>query len=166
MCIVASLVRSVLIPNPDLQPHNILVGIDDSTRLSRYEQDEAEDPAPRKTLHDRTIYLSRAMPFTKGPPVISDLSEARFSNAEHKDLIMPPPYRAPEVILGMPWTRTVDIWGLAMVVSVWAMERLSAVSRVSILTMRARCGIFSRANCYSRRRAKTAPILRGITLRD
>ena len=59
------------------------------------------------------------MPLTKGPPLLSDLSEARCGDVEHTDLIMPDVYRSPEVVLSMEWSYPVDIWGFAMVVSLY-----------------------------------------------
>ncbi|PGH28266.1 serine/threonine protein kinase [Polytolypa hystricis UAMH7299] len=70
---------------------------------------------PRKVVADRTIYLSRPLPFTFGPPVLCDLGEARLGYEEYQDDIMPDVYRAPEVILGMKWGYKVDIWNVAMV---------------------------------------------------
>lgn len=57
------------------------------------------------------------MPLTKGKPSITDLSEARFGDSKHTDRIMPNVYRAPEVILGVPWSHPIDVWGFGMVVS-------------------------------------------------
>ena len=102
---------------PDLQPSNLLLGVLDQTVFAKYEQQQIRDPVPRKELPDRTIYTSRSVPLTKGRPAISDLSEARFGDAEHSDLIMPNVYRAPEVILDVPWSYPVDRWAFAMVVS-------------------------------------------------
>ena len=93
------------------------MGIDDESVLSKFEEDETKDPFPRKELSDRTIYMSRPMRFSRGLPAITDLSEARLGSVEHVDDIMPDVYRAPEVILGMPWSYPVDIWALGMVVS-------------------------------------------------
>lgn len=87
--------------------------------LAKFEKENAKHPLPQKHLGDRTIYVSSRMPFTKEPPSISDLSEARFGDVEHRDLIMPDVYRAPEVVLGMKWSYPVDIWGFAMIVSLW-----------------------------------------------
>jgi hypothetical protein len=70
----------------------------------------------RKELGSRTIYESRRMPFSDGEPELSDLSEARFGHHEHADVAMPDVYRAPEIVLGMPWSYPVDLWGLAMTV--------------------------------------------------
>ena len=95
----------------------MLLGIHDDSVLAKFEQYETENPCPRKELDGRTVYLSRPMPLTKGEPSITDLSEARFGEFKHTDRIMPNVYRAPEVILGVPWSYPVDVWGFAMVVS-------------------------------------------------
>ncbi|KAL5339932.1 kinase-like protein [Aspergillus crustosus] len=99
----------------DVQPRNILLGIDDESIVTGMEEDEIHDPAPRKQLHDRTIYATRAMPLTSGEPILSDLGEARIAEGKQTGLIMPSLYRAPEVILGMPWDSKVDIWAVGQV---------------------------------------------------
>ncbi|KZF26692.1 protein kinase [Xylona heveae TC161] len=106
--------KEVRVIHTDLQPSNMLLGIHDDSVLVKFEQYETENPCPRKELGDRTIYLSRPMPLTKGEPSITDLSEARFGDLKHTDRVMPNVYRAPEVILGMPWSYPVDIWGFGM----------------------------------------------------
>ncbi|KAF2720415.1 kinase-like protein [Polychaeton citri CBS 116435] len=93
----------------------MLLGIHDYSVLAKFEQYEIENPCPRKVLGDHTIYLSRPMLLTKGGPSITDLSEARFGDSKHTDWIMPNVYHAPEVILGLPWSYPVDIWGFGMV---------------------------------------------------
>ncbi|THC99191.1 hypothetical protein EYZ11_001366 [Aspergillus tanneri] len=60
----------------DIQPNNILLGIDDESILAEMEEDEISNPAPRKQLCDRTIYATRAMPLTSGEPILADLGEA------------------------------------------------------------------------------------------
>ncbi|KAI7549012.1 kinase-like protein [Hortaea werneckii] len=93
----------------------MLLGIHDYSVLAKFERYEIENPCPRKELDDRTIYLSRPMPLSKGEPCITDLSEGRFGGQVHTDRVMPNVYRAPEVILGLPWGYEVDVWGFAMV---------------------------------------------------
>lgn len=83
----------------------------------QYEQNELDNPTPRKSLDGRTIYLSRPLPLSFGPPVLCDFGEAWFGKRVHRDDIMPDVYRAPEGILGMKWSYSVDIWNVAMVVS-------------------------------------------------
>ena len=107
-----------MIIKKDLQPNNLLMGVDDESIFSDYEKEELEHPVPRKIIigDDRIIYLSRPLSLTFGPPVLCDLGEARLGDEEHDDDIMPDVYRAPEVILGMKWSYQVDIWSVAMVV--------------------------------------------------
>lgn len=99
----------------DLQPNNILVGVNDESVLSILEQDELSSPSPRKLDKDRVIYLSRPMFLIKGEPLLSDLGEACLGE-RYKGIIMPSLYRAPEVILGLEWNNKVDIWGLGQTV--------------------------------------------------
>ena len=86
--------------------------------LSHFEETEAHEPSPRKVDGDCIIYLSREIGLVEnqGPPVLCDFGEARL--AEHGNMadIMPFQYRAPEVILGVPWDNKVDIWSVAVLV--------------------------------------------------
>ncbi|KAB8213320.1 kinase-like domain-containing protein [Aspergillus novoparasiticus] len=100
----------------DLQPSNILLGIKDNSILSKFEEAEFEAPVPRKTLEDRTVYLSRRLPLSYGTPVLCDLGEARLGTDQQKGDIMPDIYRAPEVILDISWDYKVDIWNVGMVI--------------------------------------------------
>ena len=95
----------------------MLQSIQDDSILSQIEQGEIERPIARKVLSDRTIYNSRPMPFSAGPPVLCDLGEARVGNTKHRGDIMPGIYRAPEVVLGMDWDSKVDIWAVGVMVS-------------------------------------------------
>lgn len=107
----------------DLSPNNILVGALDDATLSQIEKDEQESPSGRKELSDRTIYMSKKLPFTAGDPVISDLGSSRFGQETYIDDIMPGIYRAPEVILEMEWSCKVDMWSIGvMVIRFWPLS--------------------------------------------
>ncbi|RAL04888.1 kinase-like protein [Aspergillus ibericus CBS 121593] len=82
----------------DISPNNILQGIEDTSILSRMEQDEVIRPITRKILADRIIYYSRPMPLCTGSPVLSDLGKARLGVGKHSGNIMPGIYHAPESI--------------------------------------------------------------------
>lgn len=71
---------------------------------------------PRKTLKDRTVYVSRPLPVSYGTPVLCDLGEARIGTDTQDGDIMPDIYRAPEVILCINWDYKLDIWNVGMVV--------------------------------------------------
>lgn len=102
----------------DIQPKNILLGVLDDSAFARFERDELDNPVPRKKLPSHTVYVSRPMPLTKGAPLLCDLSEARLDDPQNVDRVMPDVYRAPEVVLGMPWSYPIDAWGFAMTVSI------------------------------------------------
>ncbi|KAF7169144.1 hypothetical protein CNMCM5623_001931 [Aspergillus felis] len=89
---------------------------EDQSILSKFETAELEAPVPRKTLEDRTIYISRSLPISYGTPVLCDLGEARLGTDQQQGDIMPDIYRAPEVILDMTWNYKVDIWNVGMVI--------------------------------------------------
>ena len=58
------------------------------------------------------------MPKKQGRPILCDFGEARFGKETYTDDIQPYIYRAPEIILGIPWTYSVDIWNVGVLVSV------------------------------------------------
>lgn len=104
----------------DISEGNILFRLDDTTVLEAFEEEEWTNPSPRKVDGDRVIYLSRNMDMTDrnyGPPTLCDFGEARFGSTTYTDLIQPDQYRAPEVILGIPWDEKVDIWSVGVMVS-------------------------------------------------
>ncbi|KAI5193501.1 hypothetical protein E4T38_09947 [Aureobasidium subglaciale] len=108
----------------------IHTGIEDSSVFDKFAEMAITNPAPRKELSDRIVYVSQPMPLTKGLPSLTDLSEARFGNSLHTGLIMPNVYRAPEVILEMEWSYPVDIWSFGM--TLWDLfqpERLFSAKR-------------------------------------
>ncbi|GLA47758.1 hypothetical protein AnigIFM63604_002567 [Aspergillus niger] len=80
---------------------------------------EVEAPVPRKSLSDRTIYVSRPLPISFGTPVLCDLGEGRLGSDNQQGDIMPDIYRAPEVMLSMNWDKKVDIWNVGMVPKIW-----------------------------------------------
>ncbi|PGH01136.1 hypothetical protein AJ79_08007 [Helicocarpus griseus UAMH5409] len=99
---------------------NFLLGVDDPALFFSFEDAEHTQPAPRKILEDRTIYVSRRMYATDGLPFLCDLGQARFPEeiGNRGAYIMPDVYRAPEITMHMKWDCSVDVWNIAMVVCV------------------------------------------------
>lgn len=62
-------------------------------------------------MDERTSYMSRdlRMPNDLGTPVLCDLCSAIVGDQYYSEFIQPNIYRAPEVILGVPWAYSVDI---------------------------------------------------------
>ncbi|KAJ5485322.1 hypothetical protein N7539_005310 [Penicillium diatomitis] len=94
-----------------------MLGIDDVSILSDFEEEEKSNPSPRKITGDRVIYSSRSLRRTKqhGRPVLCDFGQARFGSSQYSGDIQPYIYRAPEVLLRMSWDRKVDIWNVGVV---------------------------------------------------
>ncbi|KAJ5595509.1 uncharacterized protein N7459_001717 [Penicillium hispanicum] len=120
----------------DIQLKNLLLPTPPSQILSDFEASEISRPTARKSLEDRTIYITSRFPMGDGGlPLLSDFGEARFADEELKGNIMPDYYRAPEVILKSNWDSKVDIWSVAMVA--W-----DIVSHHTIIKGDSRDGIF------------------------
>ncbi|KAJ6017279.1 hypothetical protein N7451_000658 [Penicillium sp. IBT 35674x] len=94
-----------------------MFGIADDSVFRDFEEAELQDPCPRKELDGRTIYTSCAlrMPKELGAPILCDFGSAVLSDEKHLEDIQPDIYRAPEVILEVPWTYSVDIWNVGCV---------------------------------------------------
>jgi serine/threonine protein kinase len=109
------------VAHTDIKEANMLLGADESV-FRKFEQEELEDPCPRKELDEGTVYLSRKLntPRDFGAPVLCDLGSAvpLDDGAEHREDIQPNIYRAPEVILDIPWTYSADIWNVGCMVSI------------------------------------------------
>lgn len=89
-------------------------------------------PSPRKLVGDRAIYVSRELgaPKEHGGPMLCDFGEARHGRESYDNDIQPYTYRAPEVILDVPWNSQVDIWSVAVMVSSLCIGQCQAVLRV------------------------------------
>ncbi|PYH66875.1 CDK4/6 [Aspergillus vadensis CBS 113365] len=97
------------IVHTDIQEKNIMMGIEDSSILSHFEEEEKSNPSPRKVAGDREIYTSRKLRKTKqhGRPTLCDFGQARFGSSSYSGDIQPYIYRAPE-------NEKVDIWNVGV----------------------------------------------------
>jgi serine/threonine-protein kinase SRPK3 len=99
---------------------NIHLRIEDKSILPFFENAEMTKPSARKSNGPYTVYDSKGLLWTEnhGLPVLCDFGEARFGQQSYADYyIQPHPYRAPEVILKIPWSYEVDIWNVGAIVS-------------------------------------------------
>ncbi|KAB8244454.1 kinase-like protein [Aspergillus flavus] len=79
-------------------------------------EEEKSSPSSRKVVGDRMIYASRKLRKTKqhGRPTLCDFGQARRGPNTYCGDIQPYIYRAPEVLLRMPWNEKVDIWNVGV----------------------------------------------------
>lgn len=71
------------------------------------------------TINGYNLYRSVnfGIPARFGRPILCDFSLARDGRVKHNHDIQPDPYRAPEVILEVPWGYAADIWNVGVMVS-------------------------------------------------
>ncbi|KAH7368907.1 protein kinase [Plectosphaerella cucumerina] len=89
-----------------------MLGIDDDSVFSAFEEQELLHPSARKMTEEKPIYLSRElqMPKAWGAPVLCDFGSAVVGDIEHREDVQPDISRAPEVILESSWSYEIDIW--------------------------------------------------------
>ena len=99
---------------------NVHLRIEDDSILKDFEAAELSTPSPRKVDGEHVIYESRGLkrPKRSGHPILCDFGEARFGKKTYTGDIQPYVYRAPEILLDIPWTYSVDIWNVGVMVSV------------------------------------------------
>ena len=92
--------------------------------LTGFEEAETAEPSACKVYGDRIIFASCKLRVrgSAGGPVLCDFGvarsgEARSGEGEFTADIQPYLYRAPEVVLDIPWREKVDIWNLGVLVS-------------------------------------------------
>ncbi|PYI35738.1 kinase-like protein [Aspergillus indologenus CBS 114.80] len=104
------------IVHTDIQGKNIMMAIGDPSILAEFEEEEKSSPSLRKSVGDRVIYASRKLRKTKhhGRPMLCDFGQARRGSDTYRGDIQPYIYRAPEVILRMPWNEKADIWNVGL----------------------------------------------------
>ena len=95
----------------DLHSDNLLIAITDDSILFTVEESEVHKPSARKKTDDRIIYVSQYILGDAGLLTVCDLGQARIGG-EHRGNAMPMQYRAPEVMLNMPWGNAVDLWAV------------------------------------------------------
>lgn len=107
----------VNVVHADIQEGNVMFAIGSEAGLREVEEQELSDPSPRKVHKDcHVTFATRQVLAEIGLPVLCDFGEARFGQDEYEEHAMPDLYRAPEVLLGYPWTNKIDIWALGLMV--------------------------------------------------
>lgn len=116
-----------------------MLGVQDDSIFTDFEQAELTAPSPRKEedADGRTIYASRELgqPKRVGAPVLCDFGSAVLGTERHVEDVQPDVYRAPEVILQKPWSYSIDIWNVGCMVS---LPSPSTLAFILVAYMRAR----------------------------
>ncbi|OAA63409.1 Protein kinase-like domain protein [Niveomyces insectorum RCEF 264] len=97
----------------DLHADNLLIGVTDQAVFDKIASLEAKTPSRRKYVDDTVIHSSLGVVASIGPLVLCDMGQARIGSRQ-EGIAMPAPFRAPEVILGMPWDSKIDMWNLGV----------------------------------------------------
>ncbi|ROV98386.1 hypothetical protein VMCG_07192 [Cytospora schulzeri] len=101
----------------DIQEGNVMFAIESEDELREVEEQELVDLSPRKVHKDgHVIFATRQVLAEIEYPVLCDFGEARFGQVEYEEHAMPDLYRAPEILLGYPWTNKIDIWALGLMI--------------------------------------------------
>lgn len=110
-----------------------MLGLKDDSILRDFEEEEWEEPSARKFDGDYVIYASRALeiPDDAGPVILCDFGDAHHGDNEHMGEVMPDLYRAPEIVLGIPWKEKIDIWSTGLMAS----TRFAAIRRTFLMGM-------------------------------
>jgi hypothetical protein len=56
------------------------------------------------------------LPDSGGDPIISDFGEAYYGDSPLYQEVMPDLFRAPEIVLAIPWVEKIDIWSFGLMV--------------------------------------------------
>ncbi|KAL2834373.1 kinase-like domain-containing protein [Aspergillus cavernicola] len=102
-----------------IKANNIMFGFTDDSPFTHAEADELQNPSPRKETDGRTLYIIRELeinPRKLGAPVLCDFGSAVPGDRENLENVQPNFYRAPEVILEVPWSYSIDIWNVGCMI--------------------------------------------------
>ncbi|OAA57990.1 protein kinase-like protein [Niveomyces insectorum RCEF 264] len=97
----------------DLHADNLLIGMADPSVFDKLVNLEAKTPSRRKYVDGTVIHTSLGVVQGIGPLMLCDMGQARIGHL-HEGIAMPAPFRAPEVILKMPWDYKIDMWNVGV----------------------------------------------------
>jgi len=118
------MIQPILNASLDLKADNIMMSFEDPSVIDEYVNAQDDHPMPRKPVTGQNIYLSHNNFGTLKSfwmlPKIADFGLAHRGDEEKplRHPIQPLLYHAPEVLLGVPWSYSADIWNLGVLVSI------------------------------------------------
>lgn len=100
--------------------------LEDESSLKDIENQETREPSVPIIMPDGAapVYKSRKTKLElSGLPVLADFGQMRLVEGQvNQDWCMSDLYRAPEVLLGLPWEYPVDVWSIGVMVSTGSHE--------------------------------------------
>ena len=102
----------------DISPQNVLMEIrEEQLNLKNIEDEESQNPSVPIMSNGTPTYRSRTPEFRlSGNPILTDFGQMRLAEPGNQDWWMSDLYRAPEVLLKLPWGFPVDIWSIGVMV--------------------------------------------------
>ena len=103
----------------DISPQNVLVEAEDESFFKDIEAQELQNPSTPIMNDGVPVYKSRTTTLFElsGIPILTDFGQMRLAEPRNNDWWMSDLYRAPEVLLKLPWSFAVDIWSVGVMVS-------------------------------------------------
>ena len=91
---------------------------EDEVGFKDVEDQGQQDPSVPVMSDGAPVYKSRTTLLElSGIPVLTDFGQMRLEHPMNKDWWMSDFYRAPEVLLKLPWSFPVDLWSVGVMVS-------------------------------------------------
>lgn len=96
----------------------MLTEAEEGISFRELEEQELEEPNIPIMDGDTPVYKTRAtMLELSGIPILTDFGQMQVEGPDNREWSMPDLYRAPEVLLGLPWGFPVDVWSVGVMVS-------------------------------------------------
>ena len=112
------------------------MSFEDPSVIEEYVKAQGDNPMPRKRDGDRNIFLSHnnfgSLKSYWMLPKIVDFGLAHQGDGDKpfRHPIQPPLYHAPEVLLGVPWSYSADIWNLGVLVSTSVILGVQTITKI------------------------------------
>lgn len=96
-----------------------MLGIGGDAEVKTFEREEQEEPSLRKIEGDCIIFATGDVDIPENPThaVLCDFGDAQFGEETYIGEVMPDIYRAPGIVLGIPWNEKIDIWSVGLMVT-------------------------------------------------
>ncbi|CAK1361676.1 unnamed protein product [Cercospora beticola] len=100
----------------DLSPQNVLMQAEHEDIFKDIEAAEISNRSPSVQKVERNVIFQSQQPLVgiSTYPVLTDFGQMRRAGPNNTDCIMADIYRAPEVLLKLPWSHPVDLWSLGV----------------------------------------------------